>query len=77
MNICDAVSKALIEGGFIEREAFDNGKLIRELRIKPTNSSATCIIYTLDEKGHQINGCKNWNPTAEDLMAEDWRVVKE
>lgn len=58
----------------IERELFENKTAYRELKIRPTNSSESCIAYTFDKNGKEVNHCKMWSPTADDLMADDWIV---
>ncbi len=44
--------------------------------IKPTNTYDACILVVMD-KGIQTKSCRAWNPTADDLLADDWEVVKE
>lgn len=77
MNIQMAVKKAIDHNGYIARRKCEDDKSFRVTRIKPTNSYATCIVFTFDQEGKRIASCKNWNPTADDLMAEDWKVFKE
>lgn len=72
MYIQEAVKKALEERSFITRESIDNAISYRATKIKPTNSYANCIIHVCDPNGKEIGRCKNWNPSAEDLMADDW-----
>lgn len=77
MNIQEAVRLAIESNGYIARRKCEDEKAFHRTRIKPTNSYATCIIFTFDQEGKKITHCKNWNPTADDLMAEDWEVFKE
>lgn len=77
MNIQKAVRKAMEINGYIAREEYDNEKAFHRTRIKPTNSYATCVLHTFDLTGKEISRCKNWNPTAEDLLANDWDVFVE
>ncbi|MCI6467034.1 MAG: DUF2829 domain-containing protein [Faecalicatena sp.] len=74
MNIQEVVEAAIKEDKYIERTMFENESAYHKLKIKPTNSSAKCIVYTFDQKGNQAHHCKNWQPTAEDLMATDWKL---
>lgn len=67
MNIVEAVEKAMKEGRCITIEAF-NGKA----KIKPTNENGNCIVMNAD--GHQPSRF-GWQPTADDLLREDWEVV--
>ncbi len=77
MNIQEAVEKAISSKAYIARQKYDDAKAFHKTRIKPTNSYDTCLVYTFDQKGREVHHCKNWNPTAEDLMANDWKVFKE
>lgn len=77
MNIAEAVREAIETGKCITRESVEGetGKSYRQTRIRPTNSYANCIICTYDMNGEEIHHCRNWNPSAEDLMADDWVLV--
>lgn len=76
MNIQEAVKAALECDGMIHRESITFGG--REIHgvIKPTNTYDTCILMVLEE-GIVKRSCRCWNPTAEDLIANDWEIVKE
>lgn len=74
MYIHEAVNQAMKEGKYIDREKFQNETAYYKLKVKPTNSSAMCMAYTFDQNGKEVHHCKNWNPTAEDLTADDWRL---
>ena len=41
-------------------------------RVYPTNSSECCYVTM---KNQQPGKC--WNPTADDLVADDWEVIRE
>lgn len=70
MKISEAVNKALEKNGALQRESLRwTGVLII-----PTNSSECCCILPTKSKHQQPGRC--WNPTADDLMADDWEVVK-
>lgn len=75
MDIKEAVKEAVEIGGFIERKAFGNENAFRKYKIKPTNSRATCVTYVLDKNGKTAKHCKDWNPTADDLTADDWEAL--
>lgn len=72
MNIVEAVKSAIESGCYITRASIDDEKAFHRTRIKPTNSYGNCIAYTFDQNGNQVHHCKNWNPSADDLMSEDW-----
>lgn len=78
MNIQEATKKAMEQNGFIYRKKFVIEKRIKEFKtavVAPSNSLDTCPIMTMDEKGNLSNYCRCWNPTADDLMADDWEVI--
>ena len=77
MFIHEAVKQAMEIDGCIIRNKIEQGRHFHPTRIKPTNSYATCIIFTWVENTDKSDRCKNWNPTADDLMADDWEVTKE
>lgn len=74
MDIKEAVKEAVEIGGFIERKAFGNENAFRKYKIKSTNTRATCIVYVLDKNDQIVDCYKDWNPTEDDLTAEDWEV---
>lgn len=68
MRIHEAVEKALKEKSPITRTALrDFG-----FGIFPTDSSDCCYLIIKDGK-QQPTRC--WNPTANDLLADDWELV--
>ena len=69
MKISEAVERALEEKKPITRASY-----LEEIGFKifPTNSSDCCYLIPKDEK-QQPARC--WNPTADDLLADDWEVV--
>lgn len=76
MNIAEAVKKALKVNGLITRSSDKLPGADIYSAVKPTNSYATCILVVME--GGKTNGiCRWWNPTADDLMADDWDVIKE
>ncbi len=75
MNIQEVVEAAIKEDKYMRKnDVRENESAYHKLKIKPTNSSAKCIVYTFNQKGNQAHHCKNWQPTAEDLMATDWKL---
>ncbi len=76
MNIQEATKKALEDGGLIYRTSTKLANEARNGGIFPTNTYDTCILVVMD-KGVPKKSCRAWNPTADDLVANDWEVVKE
>ena len=70
MNIVQAVELALKKGLFIRRKS----TLFSSTRIKPTNTYDACLVLIDGEIKRQS---RFWNPTADDLVADDWEVVTE
>lgn len=66
MYINEAVRKALSQKKYIAR------KLMADIGIKiqPTNSLDCCVISKTDK-----SPAPRWQPSAEDLVADDWSVV--
>lgn len=69
MNIKDAVEKALSDGKCMYRKS-EKEKGI-DVKVKPTTSSWKCCL--LISPSQQKIGVR-WNPTADDLMADDWET---
>lgn len=69
MKISEAVERALEEKKPITRDSY-----LEEFGFKifPTNSSDCCYVATRNGKPDQT---RCWNPTADDLLADDWEVV--
>ena len=68
MTISEAVARALKENKSITRVGLQDFGL----EVFPTDSSDCCYLIPKDEK-QQPGRC--WNPTANDLMADDWELV--
>lgn len=66
MKIGEAVKQALDEGKCITRDAY-----LDIVKMWPISKGTPLTIMMADGS----LPCKNWNPTAEDLMAEDWILV--
>ena len=69
MKISEAVERALEEKKPITRASY-----LEELGFKifPTNSSDCCYITSGNGERHPT---RCWNPTANDLLADDWKVI--
>lgn len=70
MNIQNAIKKALEINGCIKRRNLHHSRTL----IKPTNSYDCCIIFIRNKENQQS---RYWNPTADDLIADDWEVITE
>ena len=72
----EAVEKAVKENGKIIRSSARRPESDIYSEITPTNSYDACLITVLhDGKPRKTAG--RWNPTADDLMADDWTVITE
>ena len=65
MFIHEAVSAALHNGCQIARSTYHH------ITIEPTNSHMCCIIHSSKRR----ECAPRWNPTADDLLANDWVLV--
>ncbi|QGG59107.1 Thoeris anti-defense Tad2 family protein [Loigolactobacillus bifermentans] len=68
MNIQQATRKALTTQKGITRESWDVGVPII---IIPTNTTGCCIVQV---PGTEDELAPRWEPEAEDLLADDWRL---
>lgn len=76
MYIHEAVREAMRDNALIIRTSARETKSDIYSAIRPTNSYDTCLLVMM--KGERIDrACRWWNPTADDLMADDWTVIKE
>ena len=76
MYIHEAVREALQKNALIIRASAKETESDIYSAIRPTNSYDTCLLLVM--KGERIDrACRWWNPTADDLMADDWTVIKE
>lgn len=66
MCISEAVSLAFYFGKFISMAEHP------EIKIRPTNDKGNCIVMNADGSHPSKYG---WQPTADDLMRDDWIVV--
>lgn len=76
MKIHEAVKKALEEDALIIRTSAREPESDIYAAIKPTNSYDTCRLVVMIG-GKPESACRCWNPTADDLMADDWNVAGE
>ena len=76
MYIHEAVRDAMRDNALIIRTSARETKSDIYSAIRPTNSYDTCLLVVM--KGEKIDrACRWWNPTADDLIADDWTVIKE
>ena len=76
MYIHEAIEKAIKENGRIIRSSARRPESDLYSVITPTNSYDTCLITVL-YNGKPRRTAGRWNPTADDLMADDWTVIME
>lgn len=69
MFIHEAVKEALKTDGWITRQGVE---IFKNLAIKPTNTGFNCVVKARLTREHPC-----WNPSAEDLMADDWVVLSK
>lgn len=75
MNIQEAVKEAIKVDGEIHRKSARGKYADRFAAIKPTNSYETCLLMVYTQQKPQ-KSCRCWNPTADDLIADDWEVLR-
>ena len=73
MNIREATRTALDNDTEMYRESVMTSDSNTYATIKPTNSYDSCLLIV--NRGDKKESCRNWNPTADDLMADDWEVL--
>lgn len=67
MNIFTATMKAKKTNGYITRQSVN----FKDIVIKPTNTGECCVVISKNKS------CPRWQPTEEDIIANDWTVVYE
>ena len=75
MYIHEAIMATNIKYPCITREAWARLSLVPYydgIKLQPTNSPDGCIIMS----DARDNPCNGWKPTAADLIADDWKVVR-
>lgn len=75
MYIHQAVRRAIRTNQEIYRTSVKNKDSDVYATIKPTNTYETCVLI-VNQDGEK-KSCRNWNPTADDLLAKDWEVTTE
>ena len=68
MDICEATRQAMEKKCCMARKAWSNSC---RTRIEPTTSPDGCVIHSRTQR----NLYCRWEPTAEDLMADDWVLL--
>lgn len=75
MYIHEAVKKAIsMENGNIYRKSIHRSEQDIYAFIRPTNSYDTCQIIVY-KNGKPERSARAWNPTADDLAADDWECL--
>lgn len=72
MFINEAVEQSMKNGTLIYRKKY-NDAINTKAYILPSNSYETCMVLVFRE-GKYERGSRCWNPTADDLMADDWEI---
>lgn len=75
MHIHEAVRMAMEKDSLIVRSSAKIEESARYAAIKPTNTYDTCVLVIMAD-GKTKEACRCWNPTADDLMADDWTVLR-
>ena len=73
MNIKEATKKALKTDGMMYRTTECPEGERPKIAIKPTESYDLCQLFVFSNGRQRC--CREWNPKANDLMAEDWEVL--
>lgn len=76
MYIHEAVQQALKKSEVIYRTSAKRKEQDRYAVIKPTNSYETCILIVY-VGGKAERSARSWNPTADDLAADDWELLRD
>lgn len=76
MHIHEAVKEALKEDALICRTSAKMENMTIFGAIKPTNTYNTCLLLVINN-GKINKGSRWWNPTADDLTADDWVVLRD
>lgn len=76
MYINEAVKEAIKRDAVISRKSAQRKLTNVYAVIKPTNTYDTCLLI-MCRKGKEVESAGMWNPTADDLIADDWQVLKD
>lgn len=73
MKIHEAIKATTIRKPYVTREAWAFLTVTPETPVKllPTNSPDGCILISTMQK----DSCRWWQPTAGDLLADDWGIT--
>ena len=71
MIISDAIKARHADKQYITREAWRNTYREADIKVFPTDTPDCCVLISLAARGP----CRGWQPTEEDLIAEDWFVT--
>lgn len=71
MIISDAIKARHADKQYITREAWCNTYRGLDLKVFPTNTPDCCVLTSLATRGPR----RGWQPTAGDLIADDWFVT--
>ena len=69
MYIHEAVAEAIKRKCYIARKAWGEGY---RFRVEPTDTPDCCICHSQAMR----NPARGWQPTAEDILADDW-ILRE
>lgn len=75
MYIHEAVRMAMEKDALITRSSAKAEESTRYAAIKPTNTYDACVLVVIAD-GKPKEACRCWNPTADDLEADDWTVLR-
>ncbi|MDO4451362.1 MAG: hypothetical protein Q4B89_00860 [Lachnospiraceae bacterium] len=75
MYIHEVIKNALKVGGVIRRKNYIFNEAVRGAVIEPTEILECCNFVIYSEGMLKRDG-RAWSPTAEDLQANDWEVLK-
>lgn len=73
MLIQDAIKARTADKPFIVRKRWQEeygGYAWKGCKILPTSTPDYCLIMS----GYSRNPCRGWEPSAEDLLADDWEI---
>lgn len=74
MYIHEAIQSRSPDKPYITRESWEyitDKPVAAAVKILPTDSPDGCVVESVSRK----NPCRGWQPTAGDLMADDWKTV--
>ena len=76
VKIAVEINRNSKEKAFIRRKDINSGMIESQTYIYPTNSYDCCIVFSLSSMLKRTEKqSRYWNPTADDLIADDWETV--